>query len=150
MNGKREERNYEGGVLTGPAVVYGTDGDKFEFTYVEGKIQGMNIHRNKVYFKSIASFLWRLICLLKMTIYNWYNVGPAVYYAANGASEERTYCDSISHGPATLYLPNGDSEERMYESGQLHGIATFVSHTGDRCDKTYLFTFIFFFLLRLQ
>ena len=49
LSGKREERNYEGGVLTGPAVVYGTDGDKFEFTYVEGKIQGMNIHRNKVY-----------------------------------------------------------------------------------------------------
>ena len=39
-NGKREERTYEGGVLTGPAIVYGTDGDKFEFTYVEGKIQG--------------------------------------------------------------------------------------------------------------
>ena len=40
-SGKREERTYEGGVLTGPAVVYGTDGDKFEFTYVEGKIQGI-------------------------------------------------------------------------------------------------------------
>ena len=58
--------------------------------------------------------------------------GPAIYYAANGASEERTYCDGVSHGPATLYLPNGDSEERMYENGKLHGIATFVSHTGDR------------------
>ena len=69
-----------------------------------------------------------------------------MYYAANGASEERTYCDSISHGPATLYLPNGDSEERMYESGQLHGIATFVSHTGDRCDMTYFFTIEFFIL----
>ena len=29
--------------MTGPAVVYGTDGDKFEFTYVEGKIQGIPI-----------------------------------------------------------------------------------------------------------
>ena len=45
LSGKREERNYEGGVLTGPAVVYGTDGDKFEFTYAEGKIQGRNIHK---------------------------------------------------------------------------------------------------------
>ena len=46
LSGKREERNYEGGVLTGPAVVYGTDGDKFEFTYVEGKIQGMTTYEN--------------------------------------------------------------------------------------------------------
>ena len=59
-------------------------------------------------------------------------IGPAIYFATSGATEERTYCDGLSHGPATLYLPNGDSEERMYESGKLHGIATFVSHTGDR------------------
>ena len=68
----------------------------------------------------------RLIIPIKLFL------GPAVYFAANGASEERTYCDSVSHGPATLYLPNGDSEERMYENGELHGIATFVSHAGDR------------------
>ena len=126
MSGKREERSYEGGVLTGPAVVYGTDGDKFEFTYVEGKIQGIDIswYQKQLYFIKIWNENSKYsIC---------YNLGPAVYYAANGASEERTYCDSISHGPATLYLPNGDSEERMYENGQLHGIATFVSHTGDR------------------
>ena len=34
-NGKREERSYVNGVLSGPAVIYGTDGDKFEFQYRE-------------------------------------------------------------------------------------------------------------------
>ena len=58
--------------------------------------------------------------------------GRAVYFAANGASEERTYVDNIPHGPATLYLTSGDTEERTYENGQLHGIATFVSNNGDR------------------
>ena len=59
-------------------------------------------------------------------------LGRAVYFAANGASEERTYVDNIPHGPATLYLTSGDTEERTYENGQLHGIATFVSNNGDR------------------
>ena len=116
--------------MTGPAVVYGTDGDKFEFTYVEGKIQGILIFRCEIMLISNDPYHGNIVFLA--TLLYLYDLGPAVYYAANGASEERTYCDSISHGPATLYLTNGDSEERMYESGQLHGIATFVSHTGDR------------------
>ena len=33
---KREERSYASGVLTGPAVIYGTSGDKFEFQYRDG------------------------------------------------------------------------------------------------------------------
>ena len=41
FSGKKEERNYENGILTGQAVIYGTDGDKFEFTYVEGIIEGI-------------------------------------------------------------------------------------------------------------
>ena len=40
FSGKKEERNYENGVLNGPAVIYGTNGDKFEFTYVDGVISG--------------------------------------------------------------------------------------------------------------
>ena len=59
-------------------------------------------------------------------------IGRAVYYAANGASEERTYVENVPHGSATLYLTSGDTEERTYENGQLHGIATFVSSNGDR------------------
>jgi hypothetical protein len=39
-SGKKEERNYENGVLNGSAVTYGIDGDKFEFTYVDGRIEG--------------------------------------------------------------------------------------------------------------
>ena len=39
-SGKKEERNYENGVLNGQAVIFGTDGDKFEFTYVDGIISG--------------------------------------------------------------------------------------------------------------
>ena len=42
FSGKKEERNYENGVLNGPAVIYGTNGDKFEFTYVDGVISGMS------------------------------------------------------------------------------------------------------------
>ena len=40
FSGKKEERNYENGVLNGQAIIFGTDGDKFEFTYVDGVIQG--------------------------------------------------------------------------------------------------------------
>jgi antitoxin component YwqK of YwqJK toxin-antitoxin module len=58
--------------------------------------------------------------------------GTAVYFAVNGASEERTYAEGVAHGQATLFMTNGDTEERTYENGQLHGIATFVSHNGDR------------------
>ena len=47
-------------LLAGPAIIYGVDGDKFEFNYVEGSIEGQ-----------------------------------AIYYAANGASEERTYVSGI-------------------------------------------------------
>ena len=42
--------------MSGAAIIYGTDGDKFEFNYVEGIIQG-----------------------------------TAIYHAASGASEERSY-----------------------------------------------------------
>jgi len=28
-------------MLNGSAIVFGTDGDKFEFTYVEGRIEGL-------------------------------------------------------------------------------------------------------------
>ena len=88
------------------------------------------IFKNVVY---TVSKLHKPLLLMKIVfLYCYYFKGPAIYYAASGASEERTYCDGISHGPATLYLPNGDSEERMYENGKLHGIATFVSNAGDR------------------
>ena len=43
FSGKKEERNYENGVLNGQAVIFGTDGDKFEFTYVDGIISGIPI-----------------------------------------------------------------------------------------------------------
>jgi hypothetical protein len=39
-SGKKEERQYENGMLNGSAVTFGVDGDKFEFTYVEGRIEG--------------------------------------------------------------------------------------------------------------
>ena len=42
FSGKKEERTYENGVLNGPAVIYGTNGDKFEFNYVDGVISGMS------------------------------------------------------------------------------------------------------------
>ena len=48
--------------MSGAAIIYGTDGDKFEFNYVEGVIQG-----------------------------------TAIYHAASGASEERSYRYSTSH-----------------------------------------------------
>jgi hypothetical protein len=41
-SGKKEERHYENGVLNGAAVVFGVDGDKFEFTYVDGRIEGLH------------------------------------------------------------------------------------------------------------
>jgi hypothetical protein len=40
FSGKKEEREYENGVLNGSGVTYGIDGDKFEFTYVDGRIEG--------------------------------------------------------------------------------------------------------------
>ena len=40
-SGKKEERHYENGVLNGSAVVFGVDGDKFVFTYVDGRIAGL-------------------------------------------------------------------------------------------------------------
>ena len=40
FSGKKEDRNYENGVLNGSAVTYGVEGDKFEFTYVDGRIEG--------------------------------------------------------------------------------------------------------------
>ena len=54
FSGKKEERNYENGVLNGQAIIFGTDGDKFEFTYVDGVIQG----------KKYNELLWYLSILL--------------------------------------------------------------------------------------
>ena len=44
FSGKKEERNYENGILNGPAIIYGTNGDKFEFNYVEGIIEGNAVY----------------------------------------------------------------------------------------------------------
>lgn len=44
FSGKREERGYVNGVLTGPAVIYGPKGDKFEFAYKEGLVSGPAIY----------------------------------------------------------------------------------------------------------
>ena len=53
--------------MTGPAVVYGTDGDKFEFTYVEGKIQGMVIFGFEMQLNSnnisIYIYIYIYICI---------------------------------------------------------------------------------------
>ena len=51
FSGKKEEREYENGVLNGSGVTYGIDGEKFEFTYVDGRIEGeiIDLYRNYRY-----------------------------------------------------------------------------------------------------
>ena len=118
FSGKKEERNYENGTLSGPAVIYGTDGDKFEFTYVEGIIEG-----TAVYFAASGASEER-------TYVSGIPHGPATLFLTNGDTEERTYENGNLHGIATFASHNGDREERCYVSGKLDGTAKYYYSSG--------------------
>ena len=81
FSGKKEERNYENGVLNGQAIIFGTDGDKFEFTYVDGVIQGK-------YYKEL---LWYL-CILK----NSWNSRPSCLFCCKWSFRRKNLCRQYS------------------------------------------------------
>ena len=99
-------------------MIYGTDGDKFEFTYVEGIIEG-----TAIYFAASGASEER-------TYVSGIPHGPATLFLTNGDTEERTYENGNLHGIATFASHNGDREERCYVSGKLDGTAKYYYSSG--------------------
>ena len=99
------------GRLHGPAVIYGTQGEKFEFNYEDGRIQGP-----ATYFAASGAVEERTYC-------DGVAHGPAALRMPNGDTEERMYEAGTLHGIATFISHLGDRYDKWNDVSLLHLIA---------------------------